>query len=50
MHSKDDILCYNILESVNKILDISKKFSNVEDFANDYVSFDAALMNFIIVG
>ena len=50
MHSKDDILCYNILESVNKILDISKKFSTVEGFADDYISFDAALMNFIIIG
>lgn len=50
MHKKDEAISLNMLESLNKIQEITKKFNNFEDFTNDYVSFDAVMMNFIVIG
>ena len=50
MYNKDYLLCFNIYESVNKILEISKQFSTIEAWTKDYIPYDAALMNFIIIG
>lgn len=50
MYNTDEAICFNMLEAVNKILDIAKQFSNVEEFKKDYVPFDAAMMNFIVIG
>ncbi|MFH2143739.1 MAG: hypothetical protein ABIJ97_15045 [Bacteroidota bacterium] len=50
MYSKDDLLCFNMLESINKIIEISGRFSSLEDLKIDYVPYDAVLMNFIVVG
>lgn len=50
MYSKDELLCFNIKEAVNKILSISNKFSSLEELKKDYVPYDAVLMNFIVIG
>lgn len=50
MYSKDDLLCFNILESVNLIIDFTKGFKNVEELLNDRLHFDATMMNFIVIG
>ena|ERR1035437_9160120 len=50
MYSKDDLLCFSILEAVNKILDFTKKHKIVDDFKTDIQCFDATIMNFIVIG
>lgn len=50
MYSKEDLLCFNIFESVNKIIEISNRFATLEDFKKDFVPYDAVMMNFIIIG
>jgi uncharacterized protein with HEPN domain len=39
-----------MLESVVKIQQYSGKFKNADDFLNDTISFDASMMNFIVIG
>ena len=39
-----------MLEAINKIFEISKKYKTEEEFSKDYISFDATMMNFIVVG
>ena len=49
--SNTDFSCIlNMLESIQKILDYSSKFENADDFYNDTKSFDATMMNFVIIG
>ena len=50
MHSTDEAICLNMLEAINKIQEISKVFSSHEDFVKDYIRFDAAMMNFVVIG
>jgi uncharacterized protein with HEPN domain len=50
MYSQDDLYCFNILESINKILDFTKEIKNYEEFKNDQLHFDATIMNFIVIG
>lgn len=50
MYSKDDLFCFNILESVNKIIEISNQFTSIEEFKKDYIPYDAVMMNFIVIG
>lgn len=47
---KDFSCILNMLESIQKILDYSEKFENADDFFNDTKSFDATMMNFVIIG
>ncbi|MBI9038508.1 MAG: DUF86 domain-containing protein [Bacteroidales bacterium] len=47
---KTTFFVLTIYESVNKILEISKQFSAIEAWTKDYIPYDAALMNFIIIG
>jgi hypothetical protein len=30
MYSKDDLLCFNILEAANSIIEFTKEFNNVD--------------------
>lgn len=39
-----------ILDSIEKILKFTKPFHNADDFYNSQVHFDAAMMNFVIIG
>lgn len=50
LYRRDELLCLNILEACKKIESISKKFNNYEEFGQDTISFDASLMNFIVIG
>jgi uncharacterized protein with HEPN domain len=47
---KDFSCIVNMLESITKIQDYSANFKDADDFYNDSKSFDASLMNFIIIG
>lgn len=50
MYSNDKLLCFSILESVNKIIGITKNMTSLDDLKKDFVPFDAVMMNFIIIG
>jgi uncharacterized protein with HEPN domain len=39
-----------ILDAAEKIVEFSRSFSNADDFFSDQKSFDAACMNFIVIG
>ena len=39
-----------ILDAIDKILYFTEPFTNADDFYNSPVHFDAAMMNFIIIG
>ena len=39
-----------LLECINKIFQFSNELKNSEEFENDTKSFDAVLMNFIVLG
>lgn len=47
---KDFACLLNMLDSIKKIQIYSHKFSNADDFYNDNISFDATMMNFIVIG
>jgi uncharacterized protein with HEPN domain len=50
MYSKDDLLCFNILEAANSIIEFTKEFNNVDDWKNNKLHYDATMMNFIVIG
>ena len=53
MHSishKDFACLLNMLDAINKIQVYSGKFNNADDFYGDNISFDATMMNFIVIG
>ena len=39
-----------ILDSIDKILDYTKKFKDPDSFNEDIKTFDATMMNFVIIG
>jgi len=47
---KDFSYILNMLESIQKILDYSGQFDSADDFHNDTKSFDATMMNFVVIG
>lgn len=50
MYSNDELLCFSMLESVNKIIEITINMTSLDDLKRDYVPFDAVMMNFIVIG
>ena len=50
MSKKDELNLLSILEAIEKIESYSEQITNAEEFAKDKKSFDACLMNFIIIG
>ena len=50
MLSKDRHALESIIESIDKVNSYIKGFSNPDQFNDDQLSFDAVLMNFIIIG
>ena len=49
--SHKDLACIlNMLDCIKKIQSYSCKFNNADDFYNDNISFDATMMNFIVIG
>ena len=47
---KDKNCLQNILDSINKISGYTQLFRNADELYNDNKSFDAVLMNFVIIG
>ena len=47
---KDKNCLQNILDSINKISSYTRLFQNADELYNDNKSFDAVLMNFVIIG
>ncbi|MEW5842265.1 MAG: HepT-like ribonuclease domain-containing protein [Bacteroidota bacterium] len=47
---KDKNCLQNILDSINKINSYTQLFQNADELYNDNKSFDAVLMNFVIIG
>jgi uncharacterized protein with HEPN domain len=47
---KDFSCILNMLESVQRIQEYSSKFRDADEFYSDTISFDATMMNFIIIG
>lgn len=47
---KDKNCLQNILDSINKISNYTQLFQNADELYNDNKSFDAVLMNFVIIG
>jgi len=39
-----------MLDSIKKIQTYSSRFKSADDFFNDNISFDATMMNFIVIG
>jgi len=50
MYDNNYLCLLSIYDSINKIIEYTKDFSSVEGFYNDLKSFDAVMMNFIIIG
>ena len=47
---KDFSCLLNMLDCIKKIQEYSGRFNNADDFYNDTISFDATMMNFIVIG
>ncbi|MFC2089828.1 DUF86 domain-containing protein [Bacteroidota bacterium] len=47
---KDFGCILSIINSIDRIKEYSKPFKTADDFFNNTISFDAALMNFIVIG
>ncbi len=47
---KDFACLLNILESIEKIKSYTDVFQNADDFHDDTKSFDAVMMNFVVIG
>ena len=47
---KDFSCLLNMLDCIKKIQGYSNKFDDADDFYDDTISFDATMMNFIVIG
>ena len=50
MSEKDVLSLLAMLESIEKIEKITATIKSPEEFENDFRSFDACLLNFIVIG
>ena len=50
MSEKDEANLLAMKDAAQKILRFSKEFNNADDFYGDAKSFDATLMNFLVIG
>ncbi len=50
MSDRDKLNLLSILDSTNKILEYSAGYTNADDFYENQRDFDAAMMNFIVIG
>jgi uncharacterized protein with HEPN domain len=50
MSDKDKININSAIEAIHKILEYTKDYSNADEFYANQRDFDAAMMNFIIIG
>lgn len=47
---KDFSCILNMIDSIKRIQQYSSKFTNADEFYADNISFDASMMNFIVIG
>jgi uncharacterized protein with HEPN domain len=50
MQSKDHYCLESIIEAIDRIIEYTSGFNNADDFNDDYRNFDAAMMNFVVIG
>ena len=50
MFNSDVVLIKQLLQIIGRIDEYTNNFNNPDDFAEDYKTFDATLMNFIALG
>jgi len=50
MLSKDKYCLESILEAISKIQDYTSRINNPDNLYNDVKTFDATIMNFIVIG
>jgi uncharacterized protein with HEPN domain len=50
MYNADIILVKHLLQTIERIFEYTANFNNPDDFAADYKTFDATLMNFVALG
>ncbi len=50
MLNKDKHCFESILDSISKIQDYIKEFDDPDSFNNDFKTFDATIMNFVVIG
>jgi uncharacterized protein with HEPN domain len=50
MHIKDQHCLESILDAINRIQEYTANFNSADSLNNDYKSFDATMMNFIVIG
>ena len=47
---KDQHCLESIIEAVDRIIEYTTGFNSADDFNNDYLNFDATMMNFVVIG
>ncbi len=50
MLNKDKHCFESILDSISRIQDYVKEFTDPDSFNNDFKAFDATMMNFVVIG
>jgi uncharacterized protein with HEPN domain len=50
MLNKDKHCFESILDSISRIQDYIKEFDDPDSFYNDFKTFDATMMNFVVIG
>ncbi len=50
MLTKDQHCIESIIEAVDRIIEYTSGFDSADDFNEAYRSFDAAMMNFVVIG
>jgi uncharacterized protein with HEPN domain len=50
MRTKDQHCLEAIIEATDKILEYTSGFNSADEFDNDHLTFDATMMNFVVIG
>ena len=50
MRTKDRHCLEAIIEATDRIIEYTSGFKSADDFNNDHLTFDATMMNFIVIG
>jgi uncharacterized protein with HEPN domain len=50
MLTKDQHCLEAIIEATDRIIEYTSEFKTADDFNNDHRNFDAAMMNFVVIG
>ncbi len=50
MHNRDEVIVLMMIETIDKIYRFTSDLGNAEAFEQDVESFDATIMNFIVLG